>query len=358
MRKLVVLIFCLFHTSFLFVNCAHSSKRSRPPVTAIKLLSKNKKITLGTEFEIQLKTKIKDGSFRNTEVFLDGKSLLISDKIDFNAQIKTSELGVGTHIIKAISTTNEGVAGENFSEFLLLSDVKPVKYDYKVIRTYPHNPDYFTEGLEFNNGYLYEGTGQEGSSAIYKVDLLTSKVLKSYKIEDQYFGEGITILNNKLYQLTYKSQLGFVRDLNTFDVLKTWNYKNLQGWGLTNDGSSIIMSDGTEFIYFIDPQTFSVNKKIQVCNQSETINNINELEYINGEIWANIWMTDTVIKIDPKSGKVLAEIDLSGILPTNLSNQKNPADVLNGIAFDKSKNKIVITGKYWPKLFEIQLVKH
>ena len=194
--------------------------------------------------------------------------------------------------------------------------------------------------IEIRNGFLYEGTGQEGSSAIYKTDLATWKTVKEFKLDEQYFGEGITILNGKLYQLTYKTQIGFVRDLNTFELLKSWYFKNSQGWGLTNDGNYLIMSDGTEFIYYIDPETFKEIKKIQICNNVGTVSNINELEFINGEIWANIWTTDKIVKIDPVSGKIIAEIDLSGLLSSNLINQKSPVDVLNGIAYDHDKNKI------------------
>jgi len=165
----------------------------------------------------------------------------------------------------------------------------------------------------------------------------------------------ITILNGKLYQLTYKSQIGFVRDLNTFEVIKSWSYKNAQGWGLTNDGKSLIMSDGTDYLYFLDPESLKEIKKIQVCNTKNSLQNLNELEYINGEIWANLWTTDTILKIDPETGKIIAEIDLSGLLSSN-SNQKVPIDVLNGIAYDHDRNKIYVTGKLWPKLFEIEIV--
>ena len=182
-------------------------------------------------------------------------------------------------------------------------------------------------------------------------------MVKEYKLDDKYFGEGITILNGKLYQLTYKTQIGFVRDLNTFELIKTFTYKNTQGWGLTNDGKYLIMSDGTEYLTYFDSETLAEVKKIQVCNQKGVVANLNELEYINGEIWANVWTTDTIVRIDPKTGKIVGEIDLKGLLEFNLSNQKNQVDVLNGIAYDHDKNKIYVTGKFWPKLFEIELVK-
>ena len=300
MRKLAIFILFILFTTFVSVNCANSSKKQRPPVTSIHIVKKNGKYVVGDKLTVNVKSKIKDGSFRYTELFLDGKLIIKSDKPEFSCDFDTQNLQVGTHFIKALASTNEGISGENFNDFLLLSNITPKKFVYKVIKTYPHNIDRFTEGLEINNGFLYEGTGQEGSSAIYKTNLSTWTIDKVYKLDDQYFGEGITILKGKLYQLTYKSQIGFVRNLRTFELIKSWHFKNLQGWGLTNDGESLIMSDGTEFITYINPDTFNEIKKIQVCNNESIVSNLNELEYINGEIWANIWTTDKIVKIDSK----------------------------------------------------------
>jgi len=357
MRTLTAFIFFTFLTSFVLVNCAQSPKRTRKPVTSIQITPKNKKYTIGDKLTVTLQTKIKDGSLSKTELFLDGKPVFKSDKMESSFEIETANFGTGTHYLKTLSTTNDSTTGENYSDFLLLSNITPQKFGYKVIKAYPHSNEHFTEGLEIRNGFLYEGTGQEETSAIYKTELSGWRVIKEYKLEDQYFGEGITILNGKLYQLTYKTQIGFVRDLNSFELIKTWTYKNEQGWGLTNDGKSLIMSDGTEFITYIDPETLKETKRIQVCNQKGVVKNINELEYINGEIWANIWTSNMIVKIDPETGKIVAEIDLKGLLPSNLTNQKNQIDVLNGIAWDSETNKIYVTGKFWPKIFEIELVK-
>jgi len=357
MRTLTVFILVLIFIFPAMVNCEQPPKRIRKPVTSIQITSKSRKQTIGDKLTIDLRVKLKEGTFGKAELFLDGKSVFSSDKPESSFEIETSNLSVGTHYLKTISSTTDSVSGENYSDFHLLSDIVPEKFGYKVVKTYPHSNSWFTEGFEIRNGYLYEGTGQEGSSAIYKTDLSTLKVEKEYKLEDQYFGEGITILNGKLYQLTYKTKIGFVRDLNSFESLKTWNFKNEQGWGLTNDGKNLIMSDGTEYLTYIDPETLTEIKKIQVGNQKGVVKNLNELEYINGEIWANIWTTDMIVKIDPLNGKIVAEIDLKGLLPSNLINQKIPVDVLNGIAFDNEKNKLFVTGKYWPKIFEIELVK-
>jgi len=357
MRTLTVFTFFVLVTSFVLVNCAQSSKRTRKPVTSIKISPKSNKYTIGDKLTINFQTKIKDGSLSKTEFFLDGKSVFTSDKIEGSFEIESCNIEVGNRYLKAISTLSDGTVGENYTDFLLVSDIIPQKFGYKIIKTLPHGSDHFTEGLEIRNGFLYEGTGQEGSSFIYKIDLSNWKVVKEFKLDDKYFGEGITILNDKLYQLTYKTQVGFVRDLKTFELIKTFTYKNAQGWGLTNDGKYLIMGDGTEFLTYLDPETLTEVKRIQVCNQKGVVININELEYINGEIWANIWTTDTIVRIDPKTGKIVAEIDMKGLLSPNLINQKTPPEVLNGIAYDHEKNKIYVTGKLWPKLFEIELVK-
>jgi len=357
MRTLNIFVFSIILLSFVLINCAQSSKRTRKPVTSIQLINKKKKNTIGDKLTVNFKVKIKDGSFGKIELFLDGKTLIKEEKFEDSYEIDTRNLSVGTHYLKTIATTNDGASGENYADFLLLSDLIPQKFGYKIIKAYPHNIEHFTEGLEIHNGFLYESTGQEGTSSIYKTDLSTWKVIKENKLDNQYFGEGITILNDKLYQLTYKTQIGFVRNLKTFDLIKTWNFKNLQGWGMTNDGNSLIMSDGTEFLTYLDPENLNEIKRIQVCNNAGIVTNLNELEYINGEIWANIWTSDIILKIDPKTGKVLAEIDLNGILSSNFLNKNSKVDVLNGIAFDKDKNKIYITGKFWPKIFEIEVVK-
>ncbi len=358
MRTLTVFAFFVLVTSFVLVNCAQSSKRTRKPVTSIKITPKNKNFTVGEKLTVNFQTKVKDGSLSKTEFFVDGKSVFTSDKIEGFFEIESRNFEVGTRYLKAISTLSDGTTGEIYTDFLLLSDITPQKYGYKIIKAYPHNIEHFTQGFEIRNGFLYEGTGQEGTSSIYKIDLSSWKVIKEFKLEDKYFGEGITILNDKLYQLTYKTQIGFVRDLKTFELIKTFAFKNDQGWGFTNDGKFLIMSDGTQYLTYLDPETLKVVKRIQVCNQKGVVANLNELEYINGEIWANVWTTDTIVRIDPKTGKIVAEIDLRGLLVSNLSNQKNQVDVLNGIAYDHDKNKIYVTGKFWPKLFEIELVKN
>jgi glutaminyl-peptide cyclotransferase len=354
MKKFSFLVFLISLYSAVFINCAQPSSGGRKPVTSIEIQPSGKDFHIGDKINIVLKTRIKGGNFSKAELFVDQKPVYSYKNPESNYLLETSSLNPGTHQIKVIAQKEDGQEGENFAELVLLSDIKPVKYGYKIISVYPHNPDHFTQGLEIHNGYLYEGTGQEGKSGIYKENLANGKILQEHRLEDQYFGEGITILNDKLYELTYKSRIGFIYDANTFDLLKTWTYKSLEGWGLTNDGTNLIMSDGTENLTFIDPQTFNIVKVLQVCDDKRVIKNLNELEFIDGEIWANIWLTNEVVRIDSKTGKVTGEIDFTGLLGAKYQNQEE--DVLNGIAYDHEKKKLYLTGKLWPKLFEIQLV--
>ncbi|HEV2667719.1 MAG TPA: glutaminyl-peptide cyclotransferase [Blastocatellia bacterium] len=225
-------------------------------------------------------------------------------------------------------------------------------YTYEVIKAYPHDATAFTQGLVFNQGVLYESTGLNGSSSLRRVELETGKVLKKIDVPAQFFAEGLALFNGRLYQLTWQTQRGFVYDLDSFNKLREFSYAG-EGWGLTRDAHSLIMSDGSSRIRFLDPDTFEVKRLITVRDSGRDVLQLNELEYIKGEIYANIWMNDRIARIDPQSGKVNAWIDLSGILPPEA--RPDPGAVLNGIAYDEASNRLFVTGKLWPKLFEIKL---
>lgn len=227
-------------------------------------------------------------------------------------------------------------------------------YTYEVVRELPHDTNAFTQGLIFYKGSFYESTGLQGRSTLRLVEIDTGKVLKNIAVPSDYFAEGMTIFQGKIYQLTWLNQKGFVYDLGTFEKEKEFSYYG-EGWGLTTDEKNLILSDGTDKIRFIDPFNFEVLKTISVSENGQPIPAINELEYIKGQIFANVWQTDRVIVIDPSNGKVVASIDLTGILKA--SDRTNQEDVLNGIAYDASKDKLYVTGKLWPKIFEIKLKK-
>jgi glutaminyl-peptide cyclotransferase len=225
-------------------------------------------------------------------------------------------------------------------------------YTYEVVKAYPHDKGAFTQGLVFYQGALYESTGLNGSSSLRRVELETGKVLKKIEVPTEFFAEGLALFNGRLYQLTWQTQRGFVYDLDSFNKLREFGYAG-EGWGLTRDAHSLIMSDGSSRIRFIDPDTFEVQRLITVQDNGRDVLQLNELEYIKGEIYANIWMNDRIARIDPKSGKVNAWIDLSGLLPPEA--RPDPGAVLNGIAYDESSDRLFVTGKLWPKLFEIKL---
>lgn len=225
-------------------------------------------------------------------------------------------------------------------------------YRYRVLKTYPHDPEAFTQGLLFHDGELYEGTGLWGRSSLRRVTLATGEVQQQHNLEDRYFGEGLALWGDRLIQLTWRSGRGFVYDRATFQLLQTFQYPT-EGWGLTQDGDALILSDGSDLLYFLDPETFQLRRYLTVKDGDRPINRLNELEYINGEVWANIWLDTRIARIDPATGQVLAWIDLAGLDPTA---QQNPDAVLNGIAYDAQGDRLFVTGKLWPRLYEIEIL--
>ena len=227
-------------------------------------------------------------------------------------------------------------------------------YGYRIIRVYPHDPGAFTQGLIYQDGYLYEGTGLHGLSSLRKVDLETGRVLKIHPLPEKYFGEGIALCRNRLFQLTYRSNLGFIYDLD-FRQIGQFAYST-EGWGLTCDAGRLILSDGTAVLRWLDSKSFKIIKQITVTDQGRPVSHLNELEAVRGEIFANVWGTDKIARISPDTGKVAGWIDLGG-LSGHLPADGAPVDVLNGIAYDKQEDRLFVTGKFWPKLFEIKLFR-
>jgi glutamine cyclotransferase len=232
------------------------------------------------------------------------------------------------------------------------SSSKAPVYGYEIVRRYPHDSDAFTQGLEYAGGFLYEGTGLNGRSSIRKVKIETGDVVQRRAVGAEHFGEGITIWQDHLFELTWQSRIAFVYDLRTFQPLRTFPYQG-EGWGLTHDTASLIMSDGTAALRFLDPATFSERRRVTATDGGVPIAELNELEYVKGEVWANVWTTDYIVRIDPATGRVTGWIDLRGLL----SSRERVSDaVLNGIAYDAAGDRLFVTGKLWPRLFEIKLV--
>jgi glutaminyl-peptide cyclotransferase len=242
-------------------------------------------------------------------------------------------------------------------------------YTYEIVKSYPHDPNAFTEGLYYKDGFLYESTGEEKKSSLRKVDLETGKIVKKWDLPPEDFGEGIAEVNGKIYQLTWKQQLGRVFDANDFKLLQEFNYQG-DGWGMTTDGTNLILDQSTHIIKFMDPNTFKTVRTMPVFREDgRPLIQINELEWIKGEIWANIWHSEDpnilgkpnyIVRIDPSSGKILGWIDLAGISPDDQPKDDDPYDpkaenTLNGIAYDAANDRIFVTGKKWKKLYEIKV---
>lgn len=235
----------------------------------------------------------------------------------------------------------------------------PSVMQYQVVKEYPHSGTAFTEGLQFADGILYESTGEYGTSELRKVDLNTGKVLASQKMDGKYFGEGLAVLNGKVYQLTYREHTGFVYDAKTLKPEGTFAFNADEGWGMTTDGKHLIYDDGKNLLHYLEPGTFKEVKTLHVNDENGAVDEVNELEYIKGYIYANQWKTGNILKIDTATGQVVARADLSALVNqarSKVNTDNNPpADVMNGIAYDEANNKIYVTGKYWQGLYEVKL---
>jgi glutaminyl-peptide cyclotransferase len=227
------------------------------------------------------------------------------------------------------------------------------RYTYQIQHVFPHDPRAFTQGLQYLDGFLYEGTGQHGQSSIRKVRLETGEVLQKRDVPAEHFGEGIVVWKDELIELTWQSHLAFVYDRATFEPRREFSYRG-EGWGLTSDGTDLIMSDGTSELRVLDPSTFAEKRRIQVTAAGIPLDKLNELEFVKGEVLANIWTTDRIARIAPDTGRVTGVIDLAGLLTPA---ERSRTDVLNGIAYDAARDRLFVTGKWWPKLFEIKLVR-
>jgi glutamine cyclotransferase len=227
------------------------------------------------------------------------------------------------------------------------------RYGYRVVRVFPHDPQAFTQGLIFRDGFLYESTGLAGKSELRKVKLETGEVVERRAVAAEHFAEGLADFGDRLFQLTWRSEVGFVYGLRDFTPQRTFSYRG-EGWGLASDGKRLIMSDGTATLRFIDSESLRETGSLQVTEEGRPVSNLNELEVIKGQIYANVWQSDHIVIIEPSDGRVVGRIDLTGLLPFE---DRSGVDVLNGIAWDRERDRLFVTGKWWPKLFEIQLVK-
>ena len=333
--------------SLLFISCneKYSFKLTSP-----------KKLNISQELAISLSEK--NNKPIDSVIFTIDNIAIVSDA-SFTSKININDYKLGRHTITAIAFyANKSKKLTNTVYFL--ADAAPNVYNYKIINSYPHDKNAYTQGLEIHNGFLYESTGKKGKSSLRKVELETGKVLQQINLDNQYFGEGMTRLGDEIYMLTWQKGFGFIYDFETFEQQGTFKYKNsIQGWGLTNDGERLIKTDGTERIWFLNAKTQVEESFIEAYTNKRKVENLNELEYIDGKIYANIYQQNSILIVDAKTGKVEGVADLNGLKVEMEKTQKLvPQDeVLNGIAYDKENKKLYVTGKNWGKLFEIELIK-
>ncbi len=320
-----------------------------PRVTSILSPSSNQLFTIGEEIEFNINSKKPIDSI----IFDTNSEELHYQKSDFTWSSKEANTGVKKFKIQVFFGEKSET---HYPRIRLLSDIVPEQLSYKIIEQYPHDDEAYTQGLFFKDNMLFESTGQTGRSTIRKVNLNTGEPIKQVNIDSKYFGEGSTTWEDKIIMLTYRSNIGFVFNSN-LEQTGTFNYTH-EGWGITAIGDTLVVSDGTETLHLLDPRDFSEIGKIEVYNNKEPIQAINELEHINGLIYANIYTKDDIAVIDPKSGKVLQMIDMSGLLTQSQKKGLDEVnDVLNGIAFHQETGKIYVTGKDWPALFEVAFIE-
>lgn len=343
----------LFTFLIIGISCKDSGSEQEKDNDSPRIVKNTKLISPknNTSFTIgdTIKFKIESSSFTIDSVLLEyNKQQQLFKKGEF--QWVTTQAKTGKQKIR-LKTFCGNLSETHYLNIIFLSDVTPEELTYRIIRTFSHNTEAYTQGLFFKDDTLIESTGQRGKSWISKLDLETGESYKIKNLDSEYFGEGSCYWNNQYYQITWTKETGFVYD-NNFNLLNTFKYPH-QGWGITNWGDTLLVSDGSNIIHKIDPRDFSEIGKIEIYDHEEKIEGLNELEIINGLIYSNIYQEDFIAVIDPNTGKVLKMIDMAGLLtPLEARN----ADVLNGIAYHESRQSIYITGKLWPKLFEVQFL--
>lgn len=284
---------------------------------------------------------------------LDGIRLGIIKNQKESLNWKFNHNKVGTRNLQVIAFFKNKANAYDQVQIRILPE-KPQTYTYKVVKTYPHDKEAYTQGLIYIDGILYEGTGQEGKSSLRK-ETLNGEIINNLNLPADVFGEGITQFDDKLIQITWKSQVAFIYDKSTFKQILKLSYPMHEGWGITYNGKNLIMSDGSSTIYCLDKQDLTEISRLEVCDDQGDITELNELELIEGQIWANVYQTDIIVRIDPETGAILGKIDMSGLL--SAADRAANTDVLNGIAYDKKTKKIFVTGKNWPKLFEVSIIQ-
>ncbi|MDC6388350.1 glutaminyl-peptide cyclotransferase [Maribacter sp. PR1] len=346
--KILAVSFCL-----LIVTSCGSGNQKPSSLFTIVLEGNAKQINQNDELGVSIKN-IKNKEIQNVIYSIDGNQLKVNDgKLNFSIP------KLGNKVLKA-NITYEGTTVEVTKKLKVLASKTPEIYTYTILNEYPHDPNAYTQGLEFYKDTLYEGTGKKGRSFLRKFDYKTGEVYQQIDLDNTYFGEGITILNDKIYQLTWRSGIGFVYDLNNMKKLDNFQYgKSREGWGLTNDGEKLYKSDGTDKIWILNPTTLMEEDHIEIATNTSLFADTNELEYVDGRIFANVYQKPGVMIIDAKSGAIEGVINFGGLSEkvTKTVNWVDTENVLNGIAYHPGRKTFFVTGKDWDKLFEVQIQK-
>jgi glutamine cyclotransferase len=340
-HKLLTIIFLA-----LFLNSCGDSDSNKKSDFSIHTNAKNETISINESLEISLNNP-KQHTISSTTYLLDGK------KIEAKTSLKNFKLGL--HTVEALIKYSDDIDTVK-TNLTILNDVAPKVLKFEIINIYPHDITSYTQGLEFNDGVLYESTGQYGESKLRKLDYKTGEILKNTDLDKAYFGEGLTILNNNIYQLTWQKGKGFIYNLETLERRNSFNYgKSKEGWGICNDGKKLYKSDGSEKIWTLNAETLAEEDYIQIYTNKGKIGALNELEWIDGEIYGNIYQRDGVVIVNPKNGATKAIIDFTSL--KNQVTQHDGLDVLNGIAYNPETQTIFVTGKRWDKLFEVKIIE-
>jgi glutamine cyclotransferase len=338
-------------------NNIHSAGTEGGPkkryIAAIKAPGVNEVFVCGDTVEIILSLKKKNIIIDSVFYFVNNSLILATTSGMEIVHWSSKNAKVGQNTVKTVIYYNDSLKESHSVSFVLLSDIIPVAYNYKVVNKFPHDENAYTQGLVYDDGYLYEGTGKQGQSSLRKVDIKSGIPVKKLNLDEHIFGEGIVIINDCIYQITYKTQVGFIYDKETLDLIRKFDYQIREGWGLATDGKKLFMSDGSSNIYIIEHEYFTQTGQIEVFDNKGIVSNLNELEYIKGKIFANIYGDTKIVIIDPGTGKVTGRLDLTGLMPAG--SRDNLDKVLNGIAYNIANNHLYITGKNWPVLYEIEI---
>jgi len=327
------------------------------PASLIRMESpaENEEYRLNAQVKVTLEAAADAGTLDSVRVSFDGKQVALLKSAPWECTVTGDFTGMtGRKPVKAVAYTSGKT--QSVTRFVIIySDSAPKRLGFRLVNTYPHDPGAFTQGLFFHDGVLYEGTGQETGSTLRTAELETGRVIRQHTLDPSLFGEGITLYNDRIFQVTWQNKVGFVYNRSDFKLINKVFYQG-EGWGLTTIGDRIVRSDGSNILYFHEPEMFDAVSRLEVYDNEKKVDQLNELEYINGEIWANIWMTDLIARIDPLTGKVNSYVDLSRLYPEARRREVN-ADVLNGIAWDLKSGRIFVTGKRWPGLYEIEVIE-